>query len=48
MSHRTRDGTRVNRRAQRTGSPRKADGSRERQSYKPPELANPGDVIKET
>jgi DNA modification methylase len=42
MSYRTADGTRVN---AKTGSPRKPDGRRERQGYKPPKLANPGNVI---
>jgi hypothetical protein len=39
MSHRRRDGSRVN------GTPRKPNGRRERQSYTPPPLVNPGNVI---
>ena len=42
LSHRTADGRRIN---ARTGAPRKPDGRRERQGYRPPALANPGNVI---
>lgn len=38
MSHRAKDG-------QRTGTPRTSSGKRIPQAYKPPEIANPGNVI---
>jgi hypothetical protein len=45
MSYRTQDGSRVN---GKRHTKRRADGTTERQVYKPPEIANPGNVIQQT